>query len=155
MPSDQGGRSRGRLSLRDPQAVPPESQPGGAEHGRFALAVDRRWDDHGGSGADTEGASMQAKIGDQIVIGGRRVGQPGRNCEGLEIRHPNGEPPYLVRWGDTGNEDLFFPGPDASPLLSTQRTDSSTDSLRAVGCWSTRRTAPAHRAGSMTAIDRV
>jgi hypothetical protein len=20
----------------------------------------------------------------------------------------------MVRWGDTGNEDLFFPGPDAS-----------------------------------------
>ncbi len=61
-----------------------------------------------------KGAFMQARIGDRIVIGGRRVGQPGRNCEVLEIRHPNGEPPYLVRWGDTGNEDLFFPGPDAS-----------------------------------------
>ena len=65
-------------------------------------------------GQTQKGASMQAKIGDRIVVGGRRVGQPGRNCEVLEIRHPNGEPPYLVRWGDTGHEDLFFPGPDAS-----------------------------------------
>ena len=64
---------------------------------------------------------MQAKVGDRIVIGGRRVGQPDRNCEVLEIRHQNGEPPYVVRWGDTGSEDLFFPGPDASVVASKGR----------------------------------
>jgi hypothetical protein len=57
---------------------------------------------------------MHAKVGDRIVIGGHRAGQPDRDCEVLEVRHENGEPPYLVRWGDTGDEDLFFPGPDAS-----------------------------------------
>ena len=57
---------------------------------------------------------MHAKAGDRSVIGGHRAGQPDRDCEVLEVRHENGEPPYLVRWGDTGNEDLFFPGPDAS-----------------------------------------
>jgi len=57
---------------------------------------------------------MQAKVGDRIVIGGHRVGEPNRDCEVLEVKHPNGEPPYLVRWGDTGHEDLFYPGPDAS-----------------------------------------
>ncbi|HUY66200.1 MAG TPA: DUF1918 domain-containing protein [Acidimicrobiales bacterium] len=57
---------------------------------------------------------MRAKIGDRILIGGHRVGQPDRDCEVLEVRHPNGEPPYVVRWGDTGHEDLFFPGPDAA-----------------------------------------
>jgi hypothetical protein len=57
---------------------------------------------------------MHAKVGDRIVIGGHRAGQPDREGEVLELRHPNGEPPYLVRWGDTGHEDLFFPGPDAS-----------------------------------------
>ncbi len=61
---------------------------------------------------------MQAKVGDRIVIGGHRVGQPDRNCEVLELRHPDGEPPYLVRWSDTGHEDLFFPGPDASVVPS-------------------------------------
>ncbi len=59
---------------------------------------------------------MHAKVGDRILIGSRRVGQPDRNCEVLEVRHQNGEPPYLVRWGDTGHEDLFFPGPDAAVL---------------------------------------
>ncbi|MGP0109220.1 MAG: DUF1918 domain-containing protein [Acidimicrobiales bacterium] len=57
---------------------------------------------------------MHAKVGDRIVIGGHRAGQPDRDCEVLEVRHESGEPPYLVRWGDTGTEDLFFPGPDAS-----------------------------------------
>jgi hypothetical protein len=57
---------------------------------------------------------MYAKVGDRIVIGGHRMGQPDRDCEVLEVGHPGGEPPYLVRWGDTGHEDLFFPGPDAS-----------------------------------------
>ncbi len=56
---------------------------------------------------------MKAKVGDRIVISGHRAGEPDRDCEVLELRHPNGEPPYVVRWGDTGHEDLFFPGPDA------------------------------------------
>ena len=66
---------------------------------------------------------MRAKIGDRILIGGHRVGQPDRQCEVLEVRHPNGEPPYVVRWGDTGHEDLFFPGSDAT--VSSGRTGSS------------------------------
>jgi hypothetical protein len=32
----------------------------------------------------------------------------------VEVRHPDGEPPFVVRWGDTGHEDLFVPGPDAA-----------------------------------------
>ncbi len=57
---------------------------------------------------------MQAKVGDRIVIRGHHVGEPDRDCEILEVRGANGEPPYLVRWGDSGHEGLFFPGPDAS-----------------------------------------
>jgi hypothetical protein len=57
---------------------------------------------------------MRANIGDRIVIGGHRVGQPERACEVVEVRHPDGEPPFVVRWGDTGHEDLFVPGPDAA-----------------------------------------
>ncbi len=57
---------------------------------------------------------MQAKVGDRIVIRGHHVGEPDRDCEILEVRGREGEPPYLVRWGDSGHEGLFFPGPDAS-----------------------------------------
>ena len=41
---------------------------------------------------------MHANVGDRILIGGRRVGLPQRNCEVLEVRRANGEPPYVVRW---------------------------------------------------------
>jgi len=41
-------------------------------------------------------------------------GEHDRDCEVLEFRHENGEPPKLVRRGDTGYEDLLFPGPGAS-----------------------------------------
>ena len=32
----------------------------------------------------------------------------------MEVLKANGEPPFVVRWGDTGHEDLFVPGPDAA-----------------------------------------
>jgi len=57
---------------------------------------------------------MHASVGDRIVIRGHYIGEPNRDCEVLEVRGPNGEPPYRVRWGDSGHEVLFFPGPDAA-----------------------------------------
>lgn len=56
---------------------------------------------------------MQATAGDRIVIKGHHIGEHDRDCEVLEVRGPDGTPPYLVRWDDTGRESLFFPGPDA------------------------------------------
>ncbi len=56
---------------------------------------------------------MQARVGDRIVIRGHRVGEPIRDGEILEVRGPDGGPPYIVRWEDTGHETLFFPGSDA------------------------------------------
>jgi hypothetical protein len=56
---------------------------------------------------------MKAKIGDRIVIAGHRVGQPDRDCEVLEVTRDDGDPPYVVRWSDSGQEGLFFPGSDA------------------------------------------
>lgn len=56
---------------------------------------------------------MHAKVGDRIVIKGHHVGEPERDCEVLEVHGPDGGAPYVVRWGDTGHEGMFFPGPDA------------------------------------------
>jgi hypothetical protein len=55
---------------------------------------------------------MDAKVGDHLVVESNRVGQPRKVGEVIEVRGPNGEPPYLVRWPD-GHEGLMFPGPDA------------------------------------------
>ncbi|MFI5042242.1 MAG: DUF1918 domain-containing protein [Acidimicrobiales bacterium] len=57
---------------------------------------------------------MKASVGDRIVIKGHRVGEPDRDCEVLEVGSADGGPPFRVRWGDSGHETLFFPGPDAS-----------------------------------------
>lgn len=57
---------------------------------------------------------MRANVGDRIVIKGHRVGDPDRDCEVVEVHGSDGGPPYLVRWGDSGHETLFFPGSDAS-----------------------------------------
>ena len=57
---------------------------------------------------------MRAAVGDRIVIRGHHVGDPDRDCEVLEVPDDDGEPPYLVRWGETGHRSLFFPGNDAS-----------------------------------------
>lgn len=55
---------------------------------------------------------MHASVGDRIVVKGHRVGEPDRDCEVLAVA-PGGEPPYIVRWGDSGQQALFFPGSDA------------------------------------------
>lgn len=56
---------------------------------------------------------MQAKVGDRLVIKGHHRGEPDRDAEILEMRGPDGGPPYVVRWAETGHEAFFFPGPDA------------------------------------------
>ena len=57
---------------------------------------------------------MNATVGDKLVIQGHHVGERERDAEILEIHGEEGTPPYLVRWSDTGQEGLVFPGPDAS-----------------------------------------
>jgi hypothetical protein len=54
---------------------------------------------------------MRATPGDRITIRGRTVGAPDRHGEIVEVRGPDGEPPYLVRFGE-GRESVVFPGAD-------------------------------------------
>lgn len=56
---------------------------------------------------------MQAEPGDQIRVRGHRQGEPDRCGMVVEVRGPDGTPPFVVRWDDSGHEVLFFPGPDA------------------------------------------
>jgi len=64
---------------------------------------------------------MKAKVGDRIVVSGRHVGEHVRDCEVLEVHGAEGGPPYNVRWSDTGEVGLYFPGPDAS-VESAEKT---------------------------------
>ena len=56
---------------------------------------------------------MYADKGDRLVIRSQHVDEAVRDGEILEVRGPQGGPPYLVRWSDNGHESLTFPGPDA------------------------------------------
>jgi hypothetical protein len=56
---------------------------------------------------------MRATVGDQIVIRSAHVDEPDRDGEIIDVRGRDGEPPFLVRWADTGHEALLYPGPDA------------------------------------------
>jgi len=55
---------------------------------------------------------MQATVGDQIVIHSQHVDEQVRSGEIIDVRGPDGSPPFVVRWGD-GHEALLYPGPDA------------------------------------------
>ncbi len=55
-----------------------------------------------------------ARPGDRLVIAAHHQGEPPRDAEVLEARGPDGGPPYLVRWEDTGRVSLHYPGPDAA-----------------------------------------
>ncbi|MFJ1730567.1 DUF1918 domain-containing protein [Streptomyces sp. NPDC088254] len=56
---------------------------------------------------------MRAHLGDRLVIDSPATGAIGRDGEIVGLRHEDGTPPYDVRWSDTDEVTLVFPGPDA------------------------------------------
>ena len=56
---------------------------------------------------------MQAKVGDRLVIDGTNLGDRRRVGVVTEVQHPDGTPPYVVRWLDDNHESVVFPGPTA------------------------------------------
>ena len=74
---------------------------------------------------------MRAAVGDRIVIRSHRVGEPIRDAEVLGTGS-DGDPPFRVRWGDTGHEGLFYPGPDAY-VEHLEHTAESTDTVDSTG----------------------
>ncbi|TQK49948.1 hypothetical protein FBY35_0239 [Streptomyces sp. SLBN-118] len=56
---------------------------------------------------------MRAHLGDQLVVEGPNTGAARRDGEIVGLHHADGTPPYDVRWSDTDEVTLVFPGPDA------------------------------------------
>jgi hypothetical protein len=54
---------------------------------------------------------MKAQIGDRVVVEGTNLGDRRRVGVVVRLRHPDGTPPYVVRWLDDDHESLMFPGP--------------------------------------------
>ncbi|MDP4509014.1 DUF1918 domain-containing protein [Nonomuraea polychroma] len=55
---------------------------------------------------------MNATVGDRLLVHGSTVGERDHGGEIVEVKGPDGEPPYMVRFDD-GHTGLVFPGPDA------------------------------------------
>jgi hypothetical protein len=64
--------------------------------------------------------SMNAAVGDRLLVHGNIVGERDRGGEIIEVRGREGGPPYMVRFDD-GHTTLVFPGPDAV-VVPAQRT---------------------------------
>ncbi|MFD8252522.1 pyridoxamine 5'-phosphate oxidase family protein [Streptomyces werraensis] len=66
---------------------------------------------------------MRAHLGDRLVVESPATGVVRRDGEIVGLHHDDGTPPYDVRWSDTDDITLVFPGPDAH----IQHTDTDTD----------------------------
>ena len=63
---------------------------------------------------------MHATVGDKIIVLSSHVDEPNREGIVLEVRGPDGTPPFLVRWSDTGHEGLYFPAADTKVEHATR-----------------------------------
>ncbi|MFB8248925.1 pyridoxamine 5'-phosphate oxidase family protein [Streptomyces sp. NPDC055952] len=62
---------------------------------------------------------MHAHLGDRLIVESPATGVVRRDGEIIGLHHDDGTPPYDVRWSDTGDVTLVFPGPDAHVQQST------------------------------------
>jgi Domain of unknown function (DUF1918) len=69
---------------------------------------------------EKEGA-MKATVGDWLVLKGTTVGRPDQRGLITEVRSPDGSPPYVVRWLDTGHQATVFPGSDAAVVTAAEQ----------------------------------
>lgn len=73
---------------------------------------------------------MKASVGDRLVQASSVVDGTVREGTVIEVRHEDGSPPYAVRWLDTGEVSVVFPGPDTH--VEAPGTDA-VDRPRATG----------------------
>lgn len=72
---------------------------------------------------------MRAHLGDHLVIDGVTSGGTRRDGEIVALHHSDGTPPYDVRWSDTDEVTLVFPGPDAH-VRPVEHAPGSPDTSR-------------------------
>ena len=64
---------------------------------------------------------MKAQVGDWLVIKGTTVDRSDERGLIIEVRSPDGSPPYVVRWLTTGHVATVFPGPDAIVVTAAEQ----------------------------------
>ncbi|MET9315829.1 DUF1918 domain-containing protein [Kribbella sp. NPDC003505] len=63
---------------------------------------------------------MHAVTGNWIIVESTHLNEHKRQGLIMEVHGPDGSPPYLVRWDDTGTESVFVPGPGTHILTAEQ-----------------------------------
>lgn len=69
---------------------------------------------------------MHANLGDTLHIRAHHIDVPDQWGRIIEIRGPNGTPPYVIEYPD-GHTCLMFPGPDA--LVEPKQPASGPDEV--------------------------
>jgi len=70
-------------------------------------------------------SDLRARAGDRLLIHAHKLGEHVRDAEILETLGPEGGPPFRVRWSDSGEETLHFPGSDATVERLTRRAKAA------------------------------
>lgn len=65
---------------------------------------------------------MKAAVGDVIIVASSVLDGAVREGRVVEVRHPDGSPPFEVEWSDTGERTLVFPGPDTRVIPGQDTT---------------------------------
>jgi len=68
--------------------------------------------------------AMRARPGDTLVVHRHTTGESDRLGEIFEVRSPAGDPPFAVRWSDTGHVGFVYPGVDAEIRHRVRETRS-------------------------------
>ncbi|WP_406723305.1 DUF1918 domain-containing protein [Streptomyces althioticus] len=76
---------------------------------------------------------MHAHLGDRLVVESPSTGVVRRDGEIIGLHHEDGTPPYDVRWSDTDDVTLVFPGPDAHVQHLETEADDTPSGTGTVG----------------------
>ncbi|SRR5271157_4810922 len=64
---------------------------------------------------------MKAQVGDWLVIKGTTTELADQRGLITDVHGPDGSPPYVVRWLNTGHEATIFPGSDALIVTAAEQ----------------------------------
>ncbi|WP_436498303.1 DUF1918 domain-containing protein [Actinokineospora sp. HUAS TT18] len=63
---------------------------------------------------------MYARPGDWLIVERGSVDHHPRRGRIEQVLHPDGSPPYVVRWTETDKSATVFPGPDARVMTADE-----------------------------------
>ena len=72
---------------------------------------------------------MKANVGDWLVIKGTTIDRPDQRGLITEVHSPDGSPPYVVHWLETGHVATVIPGPDAV-IVSAEELEAADERTR-------------------------